>query len=160
MNQSSFRPRVLLLATALAAAGTVGGQTMGSTPATATDSNASATVGTPAPSTDSKASATAAPPMSSMDSSTSATAGSGAPPAQKSAAAKPDAAKAANAAGASTDNTQVASATHSRTQSKTPKAKASPADTAYRAELRNCVQQTGEQRESCLDQAIEKHERA
>ena len=31
---------------------------------------------------------------------------------------------------------------------------------AYRAELRNCVQMTGDQRESCLDQAIEKHDRA
>ncbi len=43
---------------------------------------------------------------------------------------------------------------------KAPAAKANPADTAYRANLRNCVQQTGEQRETCLDQAIEKHERA
>jgi len=29
-----------------------------------------------------------------------------------------------------------------------------PRDNAYRAQLRNCVQQTGSQRERCLDQAI------
>ncbi len=35
----------------------------------------------------------------------------------------------------------------------------SPRDNAYRAELRNCVQQTGDQRERCLDQAIANHDR-
>jgi hypothetical protein len=34
-----------------------------------------------------------------------------------------------------------------------------PRDNAYRAELRNCVQQTGDQRERCLDQAIANHDR-
>jgi hypothetical protein len=34
-----------------------------------------------------------------------------------------------------------------------------PRDNAYRAELRNCVQQTGDQRERCLEQAIANHDR-
>jgi len=67
------------------------------------------------------------------------------------------------AASTNTDQTKVASATprsNSRAQSQTGGAKLNPADTAYRAELRNCVQQSGVQRESCLDQAIENHGRS
>jgi hypothetical protein len=86
-----------------------------------------------------------------MDSSANAT--------QKAPAAKQQAA----GTGTNTDQTKVASATprsNSRAQSQTGGAKLNPADTAYRAELRNCVQQSGAQRESCLDQAIENHGRS
>jgi len=64
------------------------------------------------------------------------------------------------AGAASSDRTNVASGTArstSRTQNRT--AMSSPRDNAYRAELRNCVQQSGDQRERCLDQAIANHDR-
>jgi hypothetical protein len=63
------------------------------------------------------------------------------------------------AAGANADQTKVASATprsNSRAQGRTA---SNPSDTAYRTELRNCVQKSGNDRESCLDQAIQNHGR-
>ena len=45
------------------------------------------------------------------------------------------------------------------TQSQTA-ASSNPADNRFRAELRNCVQQSGDQRESCLDRAIENHQQS
>jgi len=63
--------------------------------------------------------------------------------------------KASKSKPASATKTHVASATP-RTQSKNA-AMANPADTAYRAELRNCAQMQGGERDSCLDRAIEHH---
>jgi hypothetical protein len=65
------------------------------------------------------------------------------------------------AAGTNADQMKVASATP-RSNSRAPArstAKSTAGDTPYRAELRNCVQQSADQRESCLDRAIENHER-
>ena len=134
MNQFSFKPRVLLLATAFAAASIVNAQTTDSTPA--------ATATAPAASMDGKA---APSDVTSMDRTILAASGSAA-----------HSTKAAKSKPASTNKTQVASATSSRTQGKDA-ASANPADTAYRAELRNCVQMQGGERDSCLDRAIEHH---
>ena len=79
---------------------------------------------------------------------------SGANPARKVATAK-------RAASPNADQTKVASATPrsiSRGQGRTA-ATSNPDDTAYRAELRNCVQKSGNERASCLDEAIENHGR-
>jgi hypothetical protein len=63
------------------------------------------------------------------------------------------------AAGTNADQMKVASATP-RGNSRAPaRSTAKSGDTPYRAELRNCVQQSADQRESCLDRAIENHER-
>jgi len=128
MNQFSFKPRALLLATAFAAASIVNAQTTESTPASA-------------PATDSSAA-----DITSMDRTILAASGSAS-----------HSTKATKSKPAKSDQ-HVASAT--RTNSRTPNknaAIANPADSAYREELRNCVQMQGDQRNSCLDRAIEHH---
>ena len=216
MNQSIFKSRVLLVATALAAAGVVSAQST-YTPATTSTATASpplstssapcndmegaalseclknnpasarpgtsASTGAPRPpmsgdtsanasasaskSTDSRSSAAAggskamdnnksvaAKASTSTDTSTSMSAGSSTA-ATHNAAAKPKAASASA-------NPEVSSATpgnNARTQNKTA-ARSNPADTRFRAELRNCVQQSGDQRETCLDRAIESHQQS
>jgi len=128
MNQFSFKPRALLLATAFAAASIVNAQTTESTPASA-------------PATDSSAA-----DITSMDRTILAASGSAS-----------HSTKATKSKPAKSDQ-HVASAT--RTNSRTPNknaAIANPADSAYREELRNCVQMQGDQRDSCLDRAIEHH---
>ena len=128
MNQFSFKPRALLLATAFAAASIVNAQTTESTPASA-------------PATDSSAA-----DITSMDRTILAASGSAS-----------HSTKATKSKPAKSDQ-HVASAT--RTNSRTPNknaAMANPADSAYREELRNCVQMQGDQRNSCLDRAIEHH---
>jgi len=128
MNQFSFKPRALLLATAFAAASIVNAQTTESTPASA-------------PATDSSAA-----DITSMDRTILAASGSAS-----------HSTKATKSKPAKSDQ-HVASAT--RTNSRAPNknaAMANPADSAYREELRNCVQMQGDQRNSCLDRAIEHH---
>jgi hypothetical protein len=181
MNQFSFKPRVLILAMAFAAASIVNAQTTDGAPAAAatapsadsstsyapcsgmqgaalseclkasaaisgtTDAQASAGTGAPAVSTDGK---TAPGDITSMDRTILAASGSAA-----------HSTKATKSKPASTNQTHVASATprtSSRTQSKNA-VTANPADTAYRAELRSCVQMQGVERDSCLDRAIEHH---
>jgi len=132
MNQFSFKPRALLLATAFAAASIVNAQTTESTSASAATT----------PATDSSA----ATDITSMDRTILAASGSAS-----------HSTKATKSKPAKSDQ-HVASAT--RTNSRTPNknaAMANPADSAYREELRNCVQMQGDQRNSCLDRAIEHH---
>lgn len=181
MNQFSLKPQVLLLATAFAAASVVNAQTTDSMPAstaaapaadsstsyapcsgmqgtalseclkgsaanpTTPDHQAAASTSSPTGIMDSKA---APNDSTSMDRTILAAGGSAA-----------HSTKATKSKSASTNQTHVASATprtSSRTQSKNA-ATANPADTAYRAELRNCAQMQGGDRDSCLDRAIEHH---
>jgi hypothetical protein len=177
MNQFSFKARVLLLASAFAAASLVNAQTTDSTPAatatapaansstsyapcsgmegaalteclkasaaiTGTDAQVSTSAGAPAGSMDRKA---APSDTTSMDRTILAASGA-ATHSTKTTKSKP----------ASANQTQVASATSARTQGKNA-VTANPADTAYRAELRSCVQMQGGERDSCLDRAIEHH---
>lgn len=164
MNPSFFKPRILLLATALAAGAASAQSTDTSAPNTAMNSNTS--VGASTSSTPPINSKPAAGNSGMLDSSTSATAPSSDATILAAAADTPKQIGTTS----SNDSTQVsasASATHqsplrsaaSKTagaRSKTV-AKANPVDTQYRAELRNCVQMTGAERDSCLDRAIQNH---
>ena len=185
MNQSLFKPRALLLATALSAAGVVGAQSTyapsaqhdGSLPPASSISLPMQRHGrrrverVPQEQSGARAPAGRAPRPADMQqigahgcawaAARRMTAahrqcrGSSAEMSPK-AAAKP------KAASADSNPTPVASAAPrntARTPNKTA-ANSNPAHNRFRAELRNCVQQSGDQRENCLDRAIENHQQS
>jgi hypothetical protein len=174
MKQSFFKPRILLLATALAAGAASAAGTMDKS---ATDTTPSAATAPEPPSrmsyapcadlqgaalsdcltknagtsTNNAPSSAAMAGSGKLDSSTSATA----PSSDATVLSAAGKAKTGSAKSSSTsdDSTRVAAATPRNASGRAVKPKGG--DDKFRAELRSCVQMTGAERDSCLDRAIE-----